>query len=93
MTVIELNGQITPSGRLEADLPPGLPPGKVRITIQIEETWTEEELAELLRPVPPLTGKEIVEAGLLGGWENSGISDGAAWVEEQRRQQREQARW
>ena len=76
MTIIELIGQITASGELEVALPTGLPPGKVRITIQIEETWTEEELAELLRPVPPLTGREIVEVGLLGGWEDTEIPDG-----------------
>ena len=93
MTIIELNGQITDSGKLEADLPPGLPPGKVRITIEIETTWTDEELAELLTPAPPLTGREIVESGLLGGWKDSGISDGAAWVDELRRQQRERAQW
>ncbi len=78
MTTVELNGRITASGQLEADLPPGLPPGKVRITIQTIETWTDEELEELLSPTPALTGKEIVEAGLLGGWQDAGISDGAA---------------
>lgn len=93
MEFIELDGQITPSGKLEAKLPPGLPPGKVRITIQIAETWTDEELAELLSPAPALTGKEIVEVGLLGGWKDAGISDGATWVAERRRQQREQAQW
>lgn len=93
MATIELDGQITHSGKLETTLPPGLPPGKVRITIQMTETWTDEELAELLSPVPALTGREIVESGLLGGWKDIDISDGASWVAEQRRKQREQARW
>ncbi|MBN1122635.1 MAG: hypothetical protein JXJ17_16275 [Anaerolineae bacterium] len=36
----------------------------MRITIQIEETWTDEELADLLRPGPSLTGSEIVVSGV-----------------------------
>lgn len=73
MATIELDGRITNSGKLETNLPPGLPPGKVRITIQITETWTDEELSELLSPTPALTGREIVEAGLLGGWKDARI--------------------
>ena len=38
-------------------------------------TWTEEELAELLKPQKPLTGKEMVEGGFIGGWEHKQIDD------------------
>ncbi len=55
-----------------------------------EESWTEEELAELMR-VEPLTGAEIVAAGLLGGWED--IQNGAEWVNEQKRKRRQKAKW
>lgn len=93
MLTIQINGQITPSGELKVVLPPGLPPGEVQITLEFkaDATWTPEELEELLRPVPPLTGAEIVKAGLLGGWKDQGIADGAAWVEAQRRRQRGEA--
>ncbi len=96
MLTIQLMGRITENGELEATLPAGLPPGEVHITIQIgepEPTWTNEELTELLQPVRPMTGKEIVDAGLLGGWADEGITDGATWIEEQRRKQRERSEW
>lgn len=32
----------------------------------------------------PMTGAEIVAAGLTGGWADLGIADGAEWVQEQR---------
>jgi hypothetical protein len=91
MTTIRLNGRITEEGGLEIDLPPGLPPGEARITIEIpvEPTWTSEELDQALK-VTPMTGAEIVRAGLTGGW--SGIADGAEWVEEKRIERRAERR-
>ena len=41
----------------------------------------------------PKTGKEIVEQGLIGGWEHKGITDSVEWVEEQRRKIKERNRW
>lgn len=58
-----------------------------------DETWTEEELAELLKPKKPMTGKEIVEAGLIGGWENMGIEDSVEWVKQQRAARRRKINW
>lgn len=91
--VIELNGLITEDGELKLDLPSGLPPGEARITIEIpaEPVWTEDELKWALQTTP-MTGAEIVEAGLTGGWEDQGITDGATWVEEQRQKRRERRR-
>jgi glutamate synthase domain-containing protein 3 len=54
--------------------------------------WSARELDEALKIVP-LTGAEIVEAGLLGGWANEGITDGELRVEELRRKRREQRSW
>jgi len=90
MAVIHLNGRITEGGELKLDLPSGLPPGEARITIEIPIApgWTSEELDRVLK-VQPMTGAEIVASGLLGGWEDEGIADSAAWVEEQRRKRRE----
>lgn len=31
-----------------------------------DTTWTDEEIEAMLQPKTPLTGKEIVEAGLVG---------------------------
>lgn len=47
-------------------------------------TWTQEELEELLAPEEPLTGQEMIEQGYFGGWEDMGIEDGAEWVNAQR---------
>ncbi len=55
-----------------------------------EATWTAEEVAELMK-VEPMTGAEIIAAGLTGGWADLGISDGAEWVNEQKRKRR--AKW
>ncbi len=90
MAVIHLNGRITESGELKLDLPSGLPPGEARITIEIPivPSWTAEEITKALK-VEPMTGAEIVASGLVGGWEDEGITDSAAWMEEQRRKRRE----
>ena len=96
MAAIRLTGHITKKGELEIKLPEGLPVGEVRVVIKIpdadqaweEEPWTEEEIQELLR-FRPMTGAEIVAAGLTGGWEDQGITDSVTWVEEVRRKARE----
>jgi hypothetical protein len=86
MAIIELQGRITEEGRLEVELPVGLPAGEVWVTIDTTPTsgWSPQELAEALR-IEPLTGAEIVAAGLAGGWKDMGIVDSAEWVERQRR--------
>lgn len=94
MKTIQLDGRITETGELELELPEGLPSGQARITIEISprEAWDLEELTGALK-LEPMTGSEIVEAGLLGGWEGQGITDANEWVEEQRRRRREQRSW
>jgi hypothetical protein len=52
-----------------------------------EVAWTDEELIALRNSVP-MTGAEIVAAGLLGGWSDEGIEDGAAWVNERKQQRK-----
>jgi hypothetical protein len=91
--VIHLNGLITDQGELKLELPSGLPAGEARITIEIptEAKWTSEDLDRALTTVP-MTGAEIVKAGLVGGWEGRGITDGASWVDEQRSKRRERRR-
>jgi len=36
-----------------------------------------------------LTGREIVAAGLTGGWEGKGITDSVEWLANQRRKRRD----
>jgi hypothetical protein len=102
MATIHLTGHVTDEGQLVFEAPKNLPPGEVQITIQIgedqftakgpttddDQDFTNEEIKEFLT-FKPKTGKEIVEHGLVGGWEDMGITDSVAWVEEQRRKQRE----
>ncbi len=93
MPVLHLNGRVTKSGVLEVQLPEDLPPGEARITIEVPmEDWGPGELDELLR-VEPLDGAAIVEAGLTGGWQDEGITDGRLWVEEQRHTRRTHQQW
>ena len=94
MTTIQVNGRITEEGELEIKLPEGLPPGEARITIEISpgEAWTRDELERAVR-IEPMSGSEMVKAGLTGGWEDQGITDSVEWVEEQRRKRREQRAW
>jgi hypothetical protein len=62
-------------------------------TIHLKGRITDTgELNNLLKAVP-MTGAEIVQAGLLGGWADEGIVDSEAWVEELRRKRREQRPW
>jgi hypothetical protein len=93
MTTIHLQGKITEEGKLEIELPAGLPAGEARVTIELapEADWSSEELAQALR-IEPMTGAEIVAAGLAGGWEEAGIEDAVAWVDRQRQRRREQRR-
>jgi hypothetical protein len=62
------------------------------ITSAVETSWDQTELDALLT-VEPLTGREIVEAGLTGTWAEYDLPDGVTWVEEQRRKRRELSKW
>jgi hypothetical protein len=100
MVAIHLKGRVTESGKLDVELPPGIPVGEVELTLQVitadDAPWTDEELAQALK-TNPKTGAEIVaeiQAGLIGdGWSDVTIS-GAEWVERvRRRNQEEKYKW
>lgn len=58
-----------------------------------EPTWTDEEIAELMKHEPRST-KTIIEEGLFGAWKDlPGPTDGVAWQDEQRRKRLEKHRW
>jgi hypothetical protein len=102
METFHLKGKITRKGKLKIDLPEGLAPGEVEVTITVptpddlsdeDRPFTDEELKELMRP-DPKTGAEIVaRLKKEGGWEDKGILDGVEWVQEQRRKRRERHKW
>ncbi|MBI1281923.1 MAG: hypothetical protein GC179_27610 [Anaerolineaceae bacterium] len=95
MLTLRLKGQVTSDGQLVVDLPKTVPVGDVEVTIEIpnaDEQFTPEEIQELLT-FKPASGADVVAEGLVGGWEDKGITDPLAWVEEQRRKQREQRGW
>ena len=98
MVTLHLTGRITEQGELEVKLPEGLPPVEVEVTVKVppekkteeDRPWMEEEIQEMLKPRPPLSGAEIVKRlEEEGGWEHMGITDSAAFVDELRRKERE----
>ena len=57
-----------------------------------ERPLTSDEIKELMR-VEPLPPAEVVAQGLLGTWADMGITDGAEWVNEQKRKRKERRKW
>lgn len=98
MVTIQLTGRITQEGQLEVDLPKGLQPGEIKVTLEVAvdqkdlpwelRPWTTAELAALSQ-VEPKTGAEIVAwLEQEGGWDDDGTS-GAEWVERIRHSEQE----
>lgn len=89
--MLRLKGIITEDGKLEVNLPEGIPPGEVIITLEMDQPITEEELTELMA-FKPATGAEIADMleASDGWWEDVDIPDSVTWVEEQRKKQRYQ---
>jgi hypothetical protein len=109
MTTIELKGHINQAGKLEVDLPLGLPEGDVKVIIEIlsgaamnseipweQRPWTEQEIQEALTFHPAQSAAEIIAAldDTSGWWEQQGITDSAAWLEEVRqKEEAERRKW
>ncbi|MFN8372590.1 MAG: hypothetical protein U0694_06900 [Anaerolineae bacterium] len=64
MDKIILHGEITKDGRLQVELPPNLPAGKVTIEINTEAEIPGNELNE----VQGVTLGELLDSGLAGLW-------------------------
>jgi hypothetical protein len=98
MVTIQLTGHITENGELQVELPAGLPPGNVQITIEMANTadlswearaWTPEELTQLSTP-DPKTGAEIVAwLQAQNDWLDTDGMTGEQWVEAVRRKEQE----
>lgn len=56
------------------------------------EPYTPEEV-EAMMQYNPLTPEEAEAQGLIGGWADMNIADGAEWVNEKKRQRRERNAW
>ncbi len=97
MAIIYLKGRITEDRQLQVELPDDAPIGEVDIALKPTQEdlpwelqpWTEKEWEELTR-FKPATGAEIADMleATDGWWEDMGITDSVAWVEEQRRKRR-----
>jgi hypothetical protein len=85
MDTVIIDAKLTEDGKIEIELPEGWQAGDIRVEIPIEPTWTDEEM---LKP-DPKPASEIVT----GGWEDMGIEDSVAFVEEMRRKRREKNQW
>ena len=100
MTTIKLDGHINQAGKLEVDLPHGLPEGDVKVIIEVpsemaldgeipweQRPWTEQEIQEALTFHPAESAAEIIAAldDTSEWWEQQGITDSVAWLEEVRR--------
>jgi hypothetical protein len=100
MAMLKLAGRITDTGKLEVELPEGLPSGDVQVIIELPDgearpdgqPLADEEIKELMQ-VEPMAGADIVAAGLTGGWEDLGIQDSLEWMQELRRKRRERRGW
>ncbi len=57
-----------------------------------EPPLTPEEIEHLLHQGPK-TGAEVAKSGLFGAWAHLGITDGATWVNEQKRKRLERQQW
>ncbi|MDZ4767077.1 MAG: hypothetical protein SGI73_21260 [Chloroflexota bacterium] len=96
MAAIRLAGYVKPPGQLEVDLPDDFPSAAVTVTLDVESllpTWTDEEIAPLLRPTTPKTGAEIVERLLREPMGGEDVEDGATWVEKPHQKRREPYQW
>lgn len=57
-----------------------------------QESLTDQEIQALMQ-VEPLPSDEVVALGLLGKWAHLNITDGAAWINEQKRKRSEKRKW
>jgi hypothetical protein len=55
----------------------------------MEPEWSQEELDQLLR-IEPMTGSEIIAAGLTGGWKDEDVTTGSEWVQTNREARRKE---
>lgn len=84
MITLRLPAEYTEDGEIRVRLPHGIPEGDVEIIVEFPH-----DVEHLGVVTEPLTGADIVAAGLTGGWADVPIADGQTWVENLRQQHRE----
>lgn len=64
MAMVSVKGILTEDGKIEVDLPEGWQAGEIRVEVQIEPAWTDEEIDEVLN----FKGKSLgdIDPSLLG---------------------------
>jgi hypothetical protein len=74
----------------------------LRQKLEAQEAETEEEMVSLAGDLyeiaanlgkHPMTGREIIAAGLTGGWEDVGITDSVKWLKAQRAKFEDKGPW
>ena len=87
--------QLPPAERLELleELAMSLEGEVSSLTPFVDDTeMSANEIAELMQ-VEPLSPAVIIQQGLLGTWADLNITDGAEWVNEQKRKRKERRKW
>jgi hypothetical protein len=86
-------------GELQVELPENVTDGEVELRVAVEESLTQKLPSEFTDEVQSMTDEElegllkfegrtlgeIIESEYIGSWADMGITDSAAWIEEQRR--------
>ncbi|MEO1290642.1 MAG: hypothetical protein AAFV93_23110 [Chloroflexota bacterium] len=88
MSTVQIRGFLTEDGKIQLDLPNGWQPGEITVNINVEPTFTDEEIDALMsEQVKP--ANQIIT----GGWEHLNITDSVEWVREQRQKRRGDTKW
>jgi hypothetical protein len=82
MTDFELIGYVDEKGELSLKLPEDFPKGTVKV-----------QVSTIDQPSKSATLGDILNSGLVGAWQDHGITDSVEWVEEMRRKERGQRGW
>ncbi|GAB5492244.1 MAG: hypothetical protein Phog2KO_24590 [Phototrophicaceae bacterium] len=86
MAMVSIKGVLTEDGKIKVELPDGWQAGEIRVEVQIEPAWSDEEIDEMLN----FKGKPLgaIDPSLIGAGADWDIGDSAEWVREQRNKRR-----
>jgi hypothetical protein len=90
MAEFVLRGVVLENGDLKFEMPAGIPPGEVLITIETADEG--DDLFEGLT-FQAKTGAEIAASDVVGAWAHMAIEDSVTFLEEIRRREREARGW
>ncbi len=102
MVALRVRANVDQNGKVIVQLPAGYAGKEVELNIEVErpaqENWSDDELREFLEELdqihPAESGADIVNwLKTQPSWAGEPLSDGAEWVEEQRRKRQERSQW